>query len=417
MTQFDICLVSPSHLASNPRLVKEADALAGAGWRVAVVCGDHYAPVREFDNEIRRSRSWSVFTVNYEPRLNTLGERAWQKIARRLLRIIPSASVKLAAPAHHSCHYRLVRAALATGSSLFIGHTVAGLAAAAEAASEAAGEFGFDAEDFHSAETDTCLSDPGLARSIQIIESQRLPLAAFITAASPLIAAAYQTRYSIPLPSAILNVFPLAMAPATSREKFPVNKPIRAYWFSQTLGAGRGLEEIISVLGRMETPVSLHLRGHVDSDYRKSVLCAAARGPRPVLIEFLPPAPADEMVRLAAEFDVGLSLEQSTPLNRDLCLTNKIFTYLLAGLPVIATATQAQSNLAQTLPDAIKLIDFGSPATTARQLDDWFNTPDAIENASKAAATYAQEIYNWDTEKTKLLSLIQHSGWQPRESR
>jgi hypothetical protein len=31
------------------------------------------------------------------------------------------------------------------------------------------------------------------------------------------------------------------------------------------------------------------------------------------------------MIRAAAEFDVGLALEQLVSLNRDLCLTNKIF--------------------------------------------------------------------------------------------
>ena len=34
-----LCLVSPGHPASNPRLVKEAAALHGAGYDVTVVCG------------------------------------------------------------------------------------------------------------------------------------------------------------------------------------------------------------------------------------------------------------------------------------------------------------------------------------------------------------------------------------------
>jgi len=34
---FDVVIVTPTYLSSNPRVVKEADALANAGLRVCVV--------------------------------------------------------------------------------------------------------------------------------------------------------------------------------------------------------------------------------------------------------------------------------------------------------------------------------------------------------------------------------------------
>jgi len=37
-----ICLLTPGHVASTPRLVKEADALVDAGYRVHVVAGRHF---------------------------------------------------------------------------------------------------------------------------------------------------------------------------------------------------------------------------------------------------------------------------------------------------------------------------------------------------------------------------------------
>ena len=47
-----ICLVSPQHLASNPRLVKEADALHEAGIAVRVIAGDATPGVRPLDETI-----------------------------------------------------------------------------------------------------------------------------------------------------------------------------------------------------------------------------------------------------------------------------------------------------------------------------------------------------------------------------
>jgi hypothetical protein len=60
-------------------------------------------------------------------------------------------------------------------------------------------------------------------------------------------------------------------------------------------------------------------------------------------------APPEEMVRQAAPYDIGLSLETDISDNRSLCLTNKIFTYLLAGVPVLLSDTPAQRALAPRL--------------------------------------------------------------------
>ena len=47
-----VCLVTPAHLASNPRLVKEADALHAAGYRTHVVAADLAESLRAMDQTI-----------------------------------------------------------------------------------------------------------------------------------------------------------------------------------------------------------------------------------------------------------------------------------------------------------------------------------------------------------------------------
>ena len=63
MTAKRVCLISPGHLASNPRLVKEADALYEAGFAVKVIAGDTSPSVRPLDDTIRRRAPWPVTTV------------------------------------------------------------------------------------------------------------------------------------------------------------------------------------------------------------------------------------------------------------------------------------------------------------------------------------------------------------------
>ena len=47
-----ICIVSPGNLASNPRLLKEADALHGAGYAVTAVVCRYSEELRSFDEAI-----------------------------------------------------------------------------------------------------------------------------------------------------------------------------------------------------------------------------------------------------------------------------------------------------------------------------------------------------------------------------
>ena len=123
-------------------------------------------------------------------------------------------------------------------------------------------------------------------------------------------------------------------------------------------------------------------------------------------LEFLPMGPASEMARLAAPYDVGLSLEQTTPHNRDLCLTNKIFTYLLAGLPILCTPTRAQQALAADLGPAALLVDLTRPAETAAALDAFFSTPDRLHTAAAAAWHTGHTRYHWDYEQRELLAAV-----------
>jgi hypothetical protein len=110
------------------------------------------------------------------------------------------------------------------------------------------------------------------------------------------------------------------------------------------------------------------------------------------------------MARLAASAHLGLSLEQSFPRNRDLCLTNKIFTYLLAGVPVALTPTQAHRALAPELGAAAVNVELGAPAATAERLDQWFGSE--VANAAATAWRLGVDRFNWEREKSLLLAAV-----------
>src|ERR1039458_2373818 len=133
-------------------------------------------------------------------------------------------------------------------------------------------------------------------------------------------------------------------APPLELRAMPPDGPVRLYWFSQTIGLGRGLEDVIQAMGQLKgCNIELHVRGRWAGRYKEALFSLATSvGVLHQQICSHDPEPQSEMIRLATIHDVGLALERKDTENHDLCIANKIFTYLLAGNAVIATATRGQ---------------------------------------------------------------------------
>ena len=410
-----VCLVTPGHVASTPRLVKEADALADAGYRVHVVAGRHFAPADPLDAEILAAAKWTHTRVDYRGGPGCAARKLLRRVARRLMATAPLATPAMAACAHHAEIRRFARTAAAVGADFYFAHCLGGLPAAAQAAGARNVPYGFDAEDFHDAETTEAINDRTERTIRRTLHVRHLPGCAFMTAASPLIGRRYAEVYGVPAPETVLNVFPLSHAPVAPADPGPITeeRPARCYWFSQTIGPGRGLEAVITILARLRTPVELHLRGHVDAGYKARLQGNAyGEGLRRAIV-FHSPGPPAEMARLAAPFDLGISSEEPPPLNRDLCLTNKVFVYLLAGIPQFLSRTRAQAALAPELGAAALLGDLERVNESAGMLDAFFAAPSQVAAARSAAWELGRGRFNWDREKERFLRAVREVAGAP----
>ena len=402
-----VCIVSPGHVASNPRVVKEADALHGAGYRVTVIAGNETAFVRPFDEEIIARASWTVVRAGPASLRARVATRAAKAIAPAWRPQASGIPPRLAATAYNSQTSGLTTAACAVPAELFIAHYVAALPAAAAAAQLHGGALGYDAEDFHAGER---ANDVGASREITLvrtIEGRFLQRCLHRTAASPMIAEAYAELYGVELVP-VLNVFPLAEAgdsPAPPRGADP-RRGLSAYWFSQTIGADRGLQAFIHAMARTRARVTLHIRGSDHWGHGKDLVALARSLQIADRVELLPMESPFRMVEFAGQYDVGLSLEADVSESRRRCLTNKIFTYLLAGRPVLMSDTPAQTALADDLGQAAALVSLSDPATIADQLDRWAFAPEALQAAREAAWLLARTRYNWQVEQRVFLASV-----------
>ena len=120
-----ILLLTFAQLATNPRLVKEADALSAAGHHVEVITGDYNIPWRDAANDAYRGRPWKIVERVAYGSMASLPQRLRQTVGHRLSRNLWHAGFKkqyLELRAWHPVTSNLIRAASRHPADLFITH-------------------------------------------------------------------------------------------------------------------------------------------------------------------------------------------------------------------------------------------------------------------------------------------------------
>ncbi|WP_146203017.1 glycosyltransferase [Silicimonas algicola] len=385
--------------------MKEADTLHMSGYDVEVIATKLADFVEPRDQSIMAAAPWRLKRVTFDNRwLWRLG-RSLQIVARLLRTFTPSRRLDMLALSPMSRH--LVRAASARSADLFIAHYPAALPAAAAAARRHGTQYAYDAEDFHLGEWPDDPAYDTERRLVHAIEGRYLPSCAYVTAASPLIAEALVETYGIEPPHVVLNVFPRSQAPAAPTTQGSAAPRPSLYWFSQTIGPNRGLECAVRAIGLSAYRPHLYLRGTPAVGYVAQLEKIAGETGAQGRVHVLPPASPDQMENLAAHHDLGLASEVPVSRNREVCLTNKLFSFLLAGLPPLMSATPAQRRFAAEsgLADLVYPVD-DAPALAAL-IDRLLSAPDGLASLREQIWRLGQERYNWDVERNLIRSAIQ----------
>jgi glycosyltransferase involved in cell wall biosynthesis len=317
--------------------------------------------------------------------------------------------------AWHQVTPDLVKAARSIRADLYVAHYVAALPAAAQAARLHGTRYAFDAEDFHLGDPPDGPEFDGVRRHTRAIESAYLPGAAYVTAASPGIAEAYASAYGIPAPTVVLNVFPRSHAPAAPTARGSAAPGPSVYWFSQTIGGDRGLECAARAVGLARSRPHLYLRGNPEAGFVDRLRSVAAGAGGEERIHLLPPEPPSEMERLASRYDLGFAGETGATANHRIALANKLFTYILAGIPVVASDIPAHRWLARRAGPAMSLHPVGSAEGLAAAIDGFLAEGGAVLARARAHAyALGQQSLNWDVEKALLIRKVEEvAGCRP----
>jgi glycosyltransferase involved in cell wall biosynthesis len=374
--RYDVCACVVSDLTFDARVWKEARSLAAAGHRVALLGCRYDLPAPAW----RRDGSIDVFEVSLgtRSRVSVSGRartllRLWLEILRTRARAYHAHNIHVGPPAWVAS--RLRRARL-----VYDAHELYGEAHGPHLLGRIASFSTGAVERFLASQSD------------HVITTNR-SRARFL-----------EERYGREHVVVLENVPALRQTVEPLDPGFPRGAPVLLYQggiyaegraFRETIQALRelpGVEFVVVGFGR-DADLQLIRRWAEDEQVSDRV-------------HLLPPRPYEELVRTAAAASVGLVPIRPLNFANTTGDTNKLFEYLMAGLPVVASDLPEIRRVVRSGdPPVGEVFDVSSPASIAKAVRRVLADDQVYEARRREARRLAVERYNWEAQEPKLLDV------------
>ena len=215
--------------------------------------------------------------------------------------------------------------------------------------------------------------------------------------------------YKVQLPTVIMNTPSLEKVSPPSqyvslRRAIGIQDDYDVLLYSGSITFNRGLENLIESLVYLPH-CFLVLMGYSNNRYENKLRAIAAEKGVASRLAFFGPVPTDEVTLYASSANLGVAPIENVCLSYYYCSPNKLFEYLLAGLPVICS----------DLPEMRQIIDEYGVGTTfdpsvpkdiARAAMEIFEAPEKWRDIKKKTDAVAS-TYNWENESSKLIDIYQ----------
>lgn len=392
-----VALLTAGHLSSCPRLIKEAELLYAHGCNISIVYLNSIPRLTELDNQIiRNHKEWEFHELSWNLSVNKIISQLYY----RACKLFNKKSIYI-----QSTSKMLIEKILNINADLYIAHHPTVLVAASLAASKYNSKYAYDIEDaFPFVEDGSFINNPNI--EILEIEKKYIRDTCFTSVASPLYTDLYMQLYNLKkVPINMFNVFNLDSSTIEYKDRRDLRK-ISFYWYSQTVGLNRGLQDLFQAINYLdENTFELHIRGECSIEVKEYLMSLVKSDLNKSNIFFHPLVSFDELKFRNKEHDIGFALEMFDNLNRDLCITNKIFDYLRCGLMIVATNTQGQNYVTNDLFGNCITYNVKDIKTLSTQLKYYLDNKELINIAKSKSYQLARDKYNWEKQSLGYLNI------------
>ncbi len=413
------CLMLKNRLRTDARVKKEALALKAAGWEVTILCWEEPdAPAEEDWNGIRvkRLRFRSAASVSITGTLDDpSGRRGPLGMILSLLRHSRTRRRATDFLRNALFDFKLLFAALPVKADVIHANDLDTLLPAWTAAVAGRARLVYDSHELWLGST-RYLRETGFLGRLRDRLVERLLIRradAVIAVTRGRIGAMRQMYPGIdihlvencpdPVQELPVSNFLADLTGGTS------NPPIVLY--QGAIAYERGLERLIEACGLL-SPGSVRVV-MIGPDMTSGVLPGRARRDDVNgVLTILPAVPSEKLSMVTVSADIGLILFQNTCPNHYYSLPNKLYEYMMAGLPIIASDLPEMSELLTREGCGI-LVDPEDPSDIAGRILSLAADPDRRRELGAKGRAAALARYTWPLQAEVLVGL--YSGLAPAE--
>jgi glycosyltransferase involved in cell wall biosynthesis len=260
----------------------------------------------------------------------------------------------------------------------------------------------YDSHEYYT-ETPELINRPGVQRIWKTIESYIIPRLRWMITVNESIAQLFEKKYGI-------KVYVVRNIPARRKAKSGYSKEQLGLPYDRKLlvlqGSGiniqRGAEELTEAMQFLPDAFLMIIGG---GDVLPQLKQYVEENKLQNRILFLPRMPYEQMMSYTELADLGLTLDKDTNLNYKYSLPNKLFDYIQAGVPVMATPLPEISKIIKEYNIGTFTQDSGAE-TLAEEIRSAVNNTELMGVWQKNLINAAQELC-WEKEETGLLKIYE----------
>jgi glycosyltransferase involved in cell wall biosynthesis len=214
-----------------------------------------------------------------------------------------------------------------------------------------------------------------------------------------------QRRFGGPVPALVRNIPPYQVPAPSHRlhERLRLSPHTRIALYQGLLEEDRSLDTLVHAARFLDREIAIVLMG--DGPRRPQLEALIAQEEVGDRVFLLPAVPNSELLAWTACAGLGLIVyPPDYSMNRRICLPNKLFEYLMAGLPVLTAPLEAIVEVVQTY-DVGAVVPAVEPEAVGRAISALLADEAAVARMRRNALAACARELRWEVEQERLIAL------------
>lgn len=225
--------------------------------------------------------------------------------------------------------------------------------------------------------------------------------------ASPFYTKVLRNQYHVPNVILTRNVPPYQTVAKSDRlrQHLGLSPEVRIALYQGNVQPDRELDRLVRAARFLEPNIVIVMMGKNMGATQARLEALIASEEVADRVKIIPAVPYEELLDWTASADIGLIVySPHCSQNIKMCLPNKLFEFLMAGLPVLASQLDAVAEVIRTY-DVGQIVSSLTPTDIGAAINAMLADHDGLARMRRNALEAAQQEFHWEKERQQLIGL------------